>query len=92
LPGKNTGLGCHVLLQGIFPTQVSNLGLLHCRQATIWATRDPMTNLDIILKSRDITLPTKVHIVKAVVHIVKALMRVKEENERAGLKQNIKEN
>jgi len=20
-PGKNTGLGCHVLLQGIFPTQ-----------------------------------------------------------------------
>ena len=29
---KNTGLGCHFLLQGIFPTQESNLGLLHCRQ------------------------------------------------------------
>ena len=29
--------------------------------------RKVMTNLDIILKSRDITLPTKVHIVKAVV-------------------------
>ena len=28
-PGKNTGLGCHALLQGIFPTQGSNLGLLH---------------------------------------------------------------
>ena len=27
----------------------------------------PMTNLDSILKSRDITLPTKVHIVKAMV-------------------------
>ena len=27
--------------------------------------REPMTNLDSILKSRDITLPTKVHIVKA---------------------------
>ena len=26
-----------------------------------------MTNLDSILKSRDITLPTKIHIVKAVV-------------------------
>ena len=26
-----------------------------------------MTNLDSLLKSRDITLPTKVHIVKAVV-------------------------
>ena len=29
--------------------------------------RKVMTNLDIILKSRDITLPTKVHLVKAVV-------------------------
>ena len=27
--------------------------------------RKPMTNLDRILKSRDITLPTKVHLVKA---------------------------
>ena len=31
-PGKNTGVGCHFFLQGIFPTQGSNLGLLHCRQ------------------------------------------------------------
>ena len=30
-PSKNTGVGCHVLLQGIFLTQVSNLGLPHCR-------------------------------------------------------------
>ena len=30
-PGRNTGVGCHALLQGIFPTQVSNTGLLHCR-------------------------------------------------------------
>ena len=31
-PGKNTGVGCHALLQGIFPTQGLNprlLGLLH---------------------------------------------------------------
>ena len=26
------GVGCHALLQGIFPTQGSNPGLLHCRQ------------------------------------------------------------
>ena len=32
-PGKNTGVGCHALLQGIFSTQGSNLGLLHCRQS-----------------------------------------------------------
>ena len=33
-PGKNIGVGCLTLLQGIFPTQGSNphlLGLLHCR-------------------------------------------------------------
>ena len=29
-----------------------------------------MTNLDSILKSRDVTLPTKVHLVKAVVFLV----------------------
>ena len=28
-PGKNTGEGCHFLLQGIFPTQGSNSSLLH---------------------------------------------------------------
>ena len=27
--GKNTGVGCHFLLQGIFPTQGSNPWLLH---------------------------------------------------------------
>ena len=32
--------------------------------------RKGMTNLDNILKSRDITLPTKVHIVKAVFFLV----------------------
>ena len=31
-PVKNTGVGCCTLLQGIFPTQGSNPGLLHCRQ------------------------------------------------------------
>ena len=29
-PGKNTGVGCHFLLQGTFPTQGLNL---HCRQS-----------------------------------------------------------
>ena len=31
-PGKNTGVGFHALLQGIFPTQGLNTGLPHCRQ------------------------------------------------------------
>ena len=43
-PGKNTGVGCHALLQGIFPTERSNpclLCLLHCRQILYcWTTRE----------------------------------------------------
>ena len=31
-PDKNIRVGCHALLQGIFPTQESNAGLLRCRQ------------------------------------------------------------
>ena len=31
-PGRNTGVGSLSLLQGIFPSQESNRGLLHCRQ------------------------------------------------------------
>ena len=31
-PGKNTEMGCHFLLQGILPTQGSNLDVLHYRQ------------------------------------------------------------
>ena len=31
-PGKNSGVDCHFLLQGIFPTLGSNSGLLHCRR------------------------------------------------------------
>ena len=31
-PGKNTEVGCHSILQGLFPSQGSNLDLLHCRK------------------------------------------------------------
>ena len=41
-PGKNTGVGCHSLLQGIFPTQGSNPRLLLGRWVLHhWATREP---------------------------------------------------
>ena len=45
-------------------TQVSHIA---GRLLTIWATREVMTNLDSTLKSRDITLPTKVRLVKAMI-------------------------
>ena len=35
-PGKNTRVGCHVLLQEIFPSQGLNPGLLNCRQILYW--------------------------------------------------------
>ena len=48
-PGKNTGVGCHALLQGIFPTQGLNpylLRLLHCRQILYhWATGKAPQNI-----------------------------------------------
>ena len=31
-PGRITGVGCHAFLQGIFPNQGLNPGVLHCRQ------------------------------------------------------------
>ena len=41
-PGKNPGVGSHSLLQGIFPTQGSNPGLLHYRQILL---SEPLGNL-----------------------------------------------
>ena len=40
--------------------------------------RKVMTNLDSILKSRDITLPTKVHLVKAMVFPVSCMLSAEE--------------
>ena len=34
-PGKNTGMGCHSLLQGILPIQGSNLCLLHWQAGSL---------------------------------------------------------
>ena len=53
--GKNTGVGSHSLLQGIFPTQGSNPGLPHCRWSfTNWAISEVHSTLyyKIKIKSR----------------------------------------
>ena len=44
-PGKNTGVGCHALLQRIFPTQGSNPGLPHCRQILYCLSHQGSPNL-----------------------------------------------
>ena len=45
-PGKSKGGWSRVpsLLQGIFPTQGSNLGLLHCRQIELRIMLDPVAS------------------------------------------------
>ena len=53
-----TFLGPKITAEGECSHEIKRLFLLLGRKA--------MTNLDSILKSRDITLPTKVHLVKAV--------------------------
>ena len=39
-PSKNTGVGCHVLLQGIVPIHRSNPSCIGGKFFTIWATRE----------------------------------------------------
>ena len=54
-------LGSKITVDGDFSHEINRHLLLG---------RKIMTNLDSILKSRDITLPTKVHLVKAMVYPV----------------------
>ena len=35
-PGKNAGVDCHALIQGLFPTQGSNPGFTRCRWILYW--------------------------------------------------------
>ena len=47
-PGKTTGVGCHFLLQGIFPIQELKLHLLHlvhCEFITTCATQEDLSNI-----------------------------------------------
>ena len=48
-PGKNTGVGCHSLLQGIFPTQGLKPSLLHCRTILYWLSQWGSTLLSLFL-------------------------------------------
>ena len=45
--GKNTGVGCHALLQGIFPGQGSNQDLLHWQAGSL-----PLRNLGSVQSDR----------------------------------------
>ena len=55
-PGKNTGMGCHALLQGIFPTQGSYPGLLHCRQILYHLSHQGSPSSDTVLQKPAVTV------------------------------------
>ena len=42
-PGKNTGVSCHALLLGIFPTQQSNWPLLHLLHWQVGGSLQPVS-------------------------------------------------
>ena len=48
-PGKNAGVSCHFLLQGIFMTQELNPGLRHCLQADSLSYEPPGKSLSIYI-------------------------------------------
>ena len=62
----------------------------HKIKRRLFLGRKVMTNLGSILKSRDITLPTKVHLVKAVVFPV--VMDVRAGSERLSTKERMLSN
>ena len=60
--GKNTGVGCHSLLQEIFPTKRLNSGLIHCKQILYYVShqKDSTTIKKCIFFSpEDIDIETK---------------------------------
>ena len=70
-PGKNTGVGCHALFQGIFPTQGLNPSLLLCRQILYLLSHQgsPIT-ADIDIKVRRCTCEFITCYIYIVYHIV----------------------
>ena len=47
-PDKNTGMGCHLLLQGIFLTQGSNLHLLHWQAGSLPLSHKENPNMPVV--------------------------------------------
>ena len=68
-PGKNTGVGCHFLLQGIFPTQGSNPHLFHLLH---WQTGSlllatpgkPLKDISMLITSKFI-FPVQIHLLNS---------------------------
>ena len=68
-PGKNTGVGCHALLQGIFPIQGLNPDLPHSSGFfTIWATREALESRVHFIHKTEMQRPGRPSLVTACLH------------------------
>ena len=69
-PGKDTGMVCHFLLQGIFQTQGLNLGLLQCRQILDWLS---FAFGDIFKRSIVLKTYSHIHVHSSTIHNTQAM-------------------
>ena len=62
-PDKNTGVGCHALIQGTFSTQGSNPGLLHWQADSL-----PLSHLGSLKNyaQREINISWHIHVILVV--------------------------
>ena len=67
-PGKNAGVGCHPLLQGIFPTRGSNLRLLHWQADSLPLNHQDHPILCELLEGKVCVLSTFVYPVPNTMH------------------------
>ena len=80
-------MGCHFLLQGIFPTQRSNLGLPHCGQTLYCPSHQGLITprwkiTDSVLKIRDTTLPVKAMVFRVITYGCESWTVMKAEGQR----------
>ena len=87
--GKSTGVGCHALLQGVFPTQASNPHLLHSRQIL---TAEPQTEAPIISSELpQIGQPSVLTMTKSrVLHPLPAAGAAETDTERARRRESLR--
>ena len=104
-PGKSTEVGCHFLLQGIFPTQGLNPGLPHLQvdalpskppgksEYIMWNARLDEAQAEIKIARRKINnlryADDTTLMTESKKELKSLLMKVKEESEKIGLNLNI---
>ena len=95
-PGQNTGVGSLSFLQGIFPSQGSNPGLLHCRRILSQLSHKGISSwglsaLEHGFSSRGFLTCLSQFETLSYKLLFWLSMKVKEESEKVGLKLNIQQ-